>query len=347
MQLRLAAALIAIFGGNAWAQDVQLSGTITVPLKTINNTSQQEIKLLKVKLSEKAKKAILKKIKAGIVEKPVANPIYPKTIQLGMNQVPVLQQGPYGSCVTFAVTAAIDAIIGRGDYMSQVCMLQLGNYLEQNSYSYSGWMGSYGRTVLAQAETTGIISKTKEAEFGCGGIKEYPYDGVIPESYMSLSDYKKLSEPLKKHSIAWSTILDINEDLDAIDFNTVLNKVKSSLYQGNRVNFAVLLPNYDLGFMGALATKNKDNDTWVLTPKNTTIDSHPEGGHEMIITGYDDNAVAIDENGKRHRGLLTLRNSWGENAGDNGDFYMSYAFFKALTYEAQRIFVCKAGECLD
>jgi len=41
-------------------------------------------------------------------------------------------------------------------------------------------------------------------------------------------------------------------------------------------------------------------------------------GHEMLITGYDDNAVAKDENGYEHRGLLTLRNSWGEDVGDHG-----------------------------
>ena len=31
-------------------------------------------------------------------------------------------------------------------------------------------------------------------------------------------------------------------------------------------------------------------------------------GHEMVIVGYDDNATAVDNTGKEHRGLLKLRN---------------------------------------
>jgi C1A family cysteine protease len=57
----------------------------------------------------------------------------------------------------------------------------------------------------------------------------------------------------------------------------------------------------------------------------------------MIITGYDNNATAIDTQGRVHKGLLTLRNSWGNKVGDQGDFYMSYDYFKALALEVQRI----------
>lgn len=57
----------------------------------------------------------------------------------------------------------------------------------------------------------------------------------------------------------------------------------------------------------------------------------------MIITGYDDNAIAVDADGQPHHGLLTLRNSWGEAVGDHGNFYMSYDYFKILAIEVQRI----------
>jgi len=56
-----------------------------------------------------------------------------------------------------------------------------------------------------------------------------------------------------------------------------------------------------------------------------------------VITGYDDLAVAIDDQGRIHKGLLTLRNSWGKNVGDHGDFYMSYDYFKLLVLEVQQI----------
>ena len=45
-------------------------------------------------------------------------------VQLDMGNVPVLDQGGYGSCVTFANTAALDAALNQGDYISQVCLFR-------------------------------------------------------------------------------------------------------------------------------------------------------------------------------------------------------------------------------
>ena len=57
----------------------------------------------------------------------------------------------------------------------------------------------------------------------------------------------------------------------------------------------------------------------------------------MIIVGYDDDAVAVDQQGRKYQGLFTLRNSWGQSIGDKGNFYMSYDYFKTLADEVQRI----------
>jgi C1A family cysteine protease len=54
----------------------------------------------------------------------------------------------------------------------------------------------------------------------------------------------------------------------------------------------------------------------------------------MVITAYDDNGIVKDEQGGEHRGLLTLRNSWGTDVGDTASFYLIYDFFEALTLEA-------------
>ena len=61
-------------------------------------------------------------------------------------------------------------------------------------------------------------------------------------------------------------------------------------------------------------------------------------GHAIIVIGYNDNAVITNPiDNSRHKGVLKLRNSWGEKAGDHGDYYMSYDYFKLMAEESIEI----------
>jgi hypothetical protein len=334
---------------NLFAQDLKIVGTMTQTLKAPHNQSlnakpeQQNIKLLKLQLSNNAIQTLNKRSSATINKTYTLNsPSHlPQKIELGMNDVPVLNQGSFGSCVTFATTAAIDAALNKGDYISQLCQLQLGMYLEKNGYAPSGWDGSFGRVVLSQMEHFGIVNKEKQKTVGCGGLTEYPQsEQPNPETAMPLEKFHELSEDLNEKTVVFSPILDVYQALlSRTDTNKTINDIKTALKENDRVTFAVLLLDFDLGTMGAIGTHNSKFDTWVLTPEIARdIYLNPMfGGHEMVITGYDDNAVAIDDQGREHKGLFTLRNSWGEQYGDKGDFYMSYDYFKVLVVEAQRI----------
>lgn len=334
---------------NIYAQDLKIVGTITQTLKAPQNKSfktqpeHQDIKLLKLQLSNNAIQTLNKRTVATINKvNPLSSPSnLPSKVELGMNNVPVLNQGSYGSCVTFATTAAVDAALDKGDYVSQLCNLQLGMYLEKNGYAPSGWDGSFGRLVLSQMEQFGIVSKEKQRSVGCGGLTEYPTtEQPGPESAMSLEQFRELSEDLNEKAVVFSPILDVYQALlERTDTNKTINEIKAALNQNDRVTFAVLLLDFDLGTMGAVGTHNSKFDTWLLTPEIARdIYLKPMfGGHEMVITGYDDDAIATDDQGRQHKGLFTLRNSWGDQYGDKGDFYMSYDYFKVLVVEAQRI----------
>jgi aminopeptidase C len=127
--------------------------------------------------------------------------------------------------------------------------------------------------------------------------------------------------------------------VDRVNPNSTLQQTKSALDAGDRLTFGVLLFSTNKGTVGAVGKHNATNDSWVLSDDiiEDIKNQGDFGGHEMIITGYDDTAVAIDNAGKTHTGLLTLRNSWGPNIADQGNFYMSYDYFKALIIELQRI----------
>lgn len=279
----------------------------------------------------------------------------PSQADVGMNGVPVLDQGQHGTCATFANTAAIDALLGKGDYVSQLCNLTLGHYLERRGYAPSGWDGSNGQYVLNQMVQFGIVSKENQQNKSCGSLKEYPvYSGSEIGKPMSLDDFIVVSEQLADESkgslFYWKSILDFTSSFgldaaDVYDGEKVLTHVKKALATkaentDSRVTFGVLLP-YKHCNVGACARFHKRNDTWAMV-QEIKDDAHPKiGGHEMIITGYDDEAMATDQNNVKHKGILKIRNSWGSDVGDKGEFYMTYDFFKEYVMEVQKISLAK------
>ncbi|MDF1677745.1 MAG: C1 family peptidase [Legionellaceae bacterium] len=354
MKFMFRVAFACFISASAFAQpDIELQGKITQVIpnspssfasdKTLTHTPPKTITLMGVKLSDRAWDALAKRsteaLDSPTLETTLKGPRTPSKVQLGMNQVPVMDQGQHGTCATFAVTAALDAALGAGDYISQTCHLQLGQHLETLGYNPSGWNGSLGPLVLDQIRAFGIVNKDTQKEVGCGGLTEYPAASETPEEGMTLSAFHDISEPLADE-VAWTPLLDIYQIvLDRAEPQKTLDAVKTALRNNDRLTFGVLLFRLNEGVVGAVAKHHSANDTWVLTP--AVIDDIKQqknyGGHAMIITGFDDHASAVDKDGRWHKGLLTLRNSWGTDVGDGGNFYMSYDYFKVLSTEVQRI----------
>lgn len=347
---------ILIFAASlVFAEPITLMGTEThtITIQPSNNRTNKGLHaalpvkklltLMSFKLGSDAHDKLMQRVETFNLTKALG--IHPRAKQLGMNGVPVLDQGPHGSCVTFAATAAVDAAFNLGDEVSQLCQLELGSYLEKVGYTPSGWDGSFAHIVLNQMSTFGVVSKTHQMTEGCGGLIAYPgqsYDTpeniITPEEFHAAQKDKRLFDPV----VFWYPILHVNQIFyQPTDTENVLESVKNSIDAGDRVVFGSFLISPMDGLAGAVGTHNVHNDTWILTEKlredlYTTMDF---AGHEMAITGYDDAATIVDENGKVHRGLLTIRNSWGSEVGDAGNFYMSYEYFANLVIEAHRIFV--------
>jgi hypothetical protein len=334
-----------VMSGSAPADAIKLVGNIEQIVKIpdsnrlIGQRSERSIALLHLQLSERALNSFENRIPA-VLAKSVSPSEQNRQIQLGMGSVPVLDQGSHGTCVLFANTAAIDAALNKGDYISQLCLLELGVYLNNNGYSVSGWNGSWAPIVLNQISMFGIINQEYQKNHGCAGLTEYPFDGAAPKESLSLSDYYQVSEEIPKSQVAWTSLLEPHQAVfNELDMDNLLNDVKIALHTGDRLTFSVLLLNFNQGTVGAIGSHHTQIDSWILTPEMAQdINEQADfAAHEMIITGYDDKAIAVDEQGRTYTGLLTLRNSWGRDMGDRGDFYMSYNYFKALALEVQRI----------
>ncbi len=296
----------------------------------------KSVTLLKLHLSDKIKKVIQKNAAHPMVTTSGSKTL-PASVQLAMNAVPVLDQGIHGTCTTFALTAAMDALRGEGDYYSELCSLNLGKQLADNGYGFSGWDGQSFRALLSRIDEFGLVSKQDQHTQGCGGLTDYPVNQEDTAGPMSLEDFHAISTPSYIAGLDdWSTIYDIVKWFSKdIPMDQILDQTKMSLYHGNRVLIGALVPSF-MENVGAHGTFHAKHDSWVLTgaiEELFLMEYDQWGGHAMVITGYDDNAVSVDNEGHPHKGLFTLRNSWGSDVGDKGNFYMAYDYFSTLVIE--------------
>ncbi|MFZ4076780.1 MAG: C1 family peptidase [Legionellaceae bacterium] len=349
------ASLIVALCPAVFADNITMTGTVehAMPLNqsllqhqglATESSDVKTIDLLQFELSASAQQTLYRRVEQLLqartsTEQSISSTTSRPSVQLGMNHVPVFDQGKHGTCVTFAVTSAIDAAMNKGDDVSQLCLLQLGSYLEQQGQGLSGWDGFWEHAALERIDQYGYIKVAHQKKYGCGGVKKYP-SSKKPTTSMTPEEYSQYSETLSNAQVTWKTLFDTqNFTSDKSEMEKKLSAVKTALKAGQRVSFSVLLPRTDLGTVGADAWHHWFADTWVLSYEIAkaleTATTLP--GHAMVITGYDDHAVAMDRWGHRHHGLLTLRNSWGSNVADWGDFYMSYDYFKALAIEANAI----------
>ncbi|HBB53267.1 MAG TPA: peptidase C1 [Legionellales bacterium] len=297
------------------------------------------VSVMKVKMTPELMQTLERNASKVPVQKSTSSAS--SSIQLGMNHIPVADQGYHGSCVTFAIIEAISAIQSKP--YSELCTLSLGQYLENNGYKKSGWNGQMTRNVLARIEDFGIVNLETQKSIGCGGLLEYPLDEKESQP-TNLEVFKQISEPIQKSGLGgWSNYYDVNQWINQnIPSEQILNQTKLALHRHNRVIISVLLPIYMEDF-GAIGTYHSQHDTWLANQDLMEAVVHIHeifwlwGGHAMIITGYDNEAIVYDKEGQAHQGVFTLRNSWGSGAGDHGDFYMTYDYFKLLAVELNEL----------
>lgn len=331
-----------------FAKDLTLTTTSQhqIPVthaNTLNSNGFKEITVSEYELTDKQQETIYQQIQRRLEQQDefshASRTELPTQVQLGMAQVPVLDQGLQETCSVFAITAAMDAALKRGDYISQLCLLQLGNYLEHANEAKSGWRGANLDSILRRIEQYGVMSMANQHRYGCGGSRLYPAYYFTPSSEMLPEDYVEHRKLLQDQHVTWNFLFTHTRFEKGVPDPAVIEKMKAALNGGSRLVISALLPRFDYGIGGATGTHHSTNDTWVLTHQiaQDILTSEKIPGHSMIITGYDDKATVTDRTGQIHHGLFTLRNSWSFLVGDWGDFYMSYDYAEILIRQAVQI----------
>ncbi len=305
-KLKLSIISCALFSSFSYADNFKITGVEEV---SINNNlgNAEKIGILKV---EPGKNFLKKSIYFSKKNNKFNLNHEPRVVDLGMGNVPVLHQGHHGTCVTFAETAALDALHNAGDYISQECLLALGNYkYNTHEWEMSGWDGLYVHNGPNRLKMYGIVSKDN-----CPFTYPDTFSTLSPAEYKSLSFGKQWANHFKAEFLPMENINAVREQLDS----------------GNRVVIASLLNLID-SKAGYPIDATHPTGYWRL-PDNEQdrMEFFKDmymygaiGGHALIITGYDD-----------FEQRFKIRNSWGTRFGDNGDFYMSYEYYVAMVSSA-------------
>lgn len=322
------------------AQDLKVLGTRQLSLPYVGPNGQEESKTITLpeyQLTDQEKQNVLKhrRLSSSVTDKKMqaTSSKLPQKIQLDMAGLPVFDQGLNPYCVVFSSVAAMDIVLNKGDYISPSCLIHLGQYMKNTP---NGQDIHRTDILLNLIKNYGIISKAKQKEVGCAG--DYDYNpkhkiegGMTPEEFLSKS------EVLYNKQVSWRYLFD-GLLSSVFNSNGRILRIKEALNSGQRVILEYLLVP-DLGVAGAIGKHHNAQDTWIYSDDifEQLFTSDTFLGHAVVITGYDDNASAVDPSGKIHRGLFTLRSSWGDRVGDAGDFYMTYEYLTNLSVSSLQV----------
>jgi hypothetical protein len=320
-----------------------------LPTASTTEPTQTEVKhilLQRVVLSPSAQQFLDKKVRTAETETPddlaqTDGTALPIKKTLGMNNVPVFDQGMHGACVTFAATAILDAALNKGNYISQLCNLELTETLyPATSMGPHGWEGSTDHIIMDQIKKYGIITNQYQDTYGCAGVFKYPaYERSNWGNPMPASEFVKHSEPVMSTLTATSIMNNNNAFSVRTDPEVAFAKVKEALAKGHRVLIAYLV-DQQVHRVGALGRYRVMNDSWIMSAdiKKHILRHEIEAGHAVVLTGYDDTKeIKNDKDHSTHKGIFIIRNSWGKFAGNRGEYYMSYDYFKMMADEAIEI----------
>lgn len=338
---------LTLFSSIAYAtQDIQVIGNMPIKI-TLENGTQKIVQVKRLQTSPQFKARFAAQRNQRFfraMSTSVASDKLPDSKGVGMNNVPVLDQGQHGACATFATTGAIDALKGlyHDKAISQVCNMALGLTVDSDARDKGGWAGYDGEDILKQIVQYGYLPLSYQTTKGCGGLKVYPLNDALRISEpMSIAKFTAHSNKSIRNK-DWHSLASPYDAFpkSANAATKILTSVKKALNQGKRIVFGAMLWTQEggIGNFGYYGDVNYP-DAWVMT---STIEKDMTnlsalGGHAMIIVGYNDKACATYDDNEEPRkacGLLHLRNSWGPDAGINGDYFMTYNYFKHMLTEA-------------
>lgn len=212
-----------------------------------------------------------------------------------------MHQGGQGSCVGWASAYAARSILearATGRNPNQVVFSPAYLY---NQIHLDGCQGAY------------MIEAMKSmAQNGAMPFQAFGYDESTCENYPDKTDIREA----QKYRIKGYNRLTVSDEEQAPD----IEAIKQNLAQGAPVVIGMMVG-------GTFMSNMIGRKVWQPTQRDYNMGGF--GGHAMCVIGYNDDFEG---------GAFQIMNSWGEDWGDQGIFWMSYEDFEYFTKEAYGLY---------
>ncbi|TGN14602.1 C1 family peptidase [Leptospira ilyithenensis] len=222
----------------------------------------------------------------------------PSKADLSSKMPPVGSQGQQNSCVAWATGYAIKSYLATGG---------------KSSKYDPPFKGGKGDNVFSPAFIYNQQNGGKDAGLYYYKTLEFlQANGVVPWSSMPYSDKDYRTQPnesAKKEALNYKI-----RSFSRLNFKNP-DEIKRVLAGGNVVLFGIII---DDGFYKLKGSEVYDSNS-----------GQSYGGHAMTIVGYDDSKTS--KSGKK--GAFKIQNSWGEDWGDKGFGWISYAMLAKVGQE--------------
>ncbi|MDQ1087507.1 C1 family peptidase [Siphonobacter sp. SORGH_AS_1065] len=216
----------------------------------------------------------------------------PASVDLSPGCPPVYNQGGLGSCTANALGAAFEFAKTQQ---------QKPTFRPSRLFLY------YNERVMINT----VLSDS--GAFLRDGVKSLNKDGVCPEADWTYDDSSAPGSKFTKKppQTCYKKALK-NQVLSYWRVPNNLNSIKGCLSEGFPFSFGFTV--YD-SFMSQAV-----RETGIMPLPNLATE-HVRGGHAVLAIGYDDAKQAV-----------LVRNSWGENWGLGGNFWMPYAYITSSQF---------------
>lgn len=228
----------------------------------------------------------------------VKNPM-PEKISLLKYAPKRLTQGRQGSCVAWASSYGARTILHSRATNANPNSSAFSPSFMYNQIALEGCQGSYIKRAMELMKNQGAVpfSKFGYNENDCT-TKPNTSQFTSAKQY-TINGYNRLTKDGDNHA-------------------TDLLAIKQNLAQGAPVVIGMMVG-------GSFMNQMKGRAMWI--PTKSDYKQRGFGGHAMCVIGYDD---YYDGN----TGAFQIMNSWGEQWGDKGVFWVSYGDFDHFTKEA-------------